>query len=104
MKTFHEWMQQEGSFFEKRKAGAQKIAKQAAEKGGPSQLTAWHFSAKLPEYDRILKMREGVNASRQMKSECDQLLSKLRGLSKMSQKEFQEIMGNLRFGGSVLLR
>lgn len=89
-------------FCEERKKGAKKIADQAALKGGVAELTAWHFNAKLPEYDACisaLKENEDVNFFKDMLVELTAQLHEAK-----TQKAFQEIMGKMEVWGEVYLQ
>ena len=88
-------------FFKKRKEGAKKIATQAALKGGPSLLTAWHFAAKDKPYQEVLSAIEANKDEKFFKDKCKNLISKLH-VGVMGQKSFQQIMGELEVWGETI--
>lgn len=94
------------AFIEKRKAGAEKIAKSAQEKGGPSLLTATHFKAKKVPYTQAIKhskARKNGEPLEGCKERADELVKMLKNWHKMSQKEFQKVTGELEaFGESYI--
>jgi hypothetical protein len=92
------------SFIEKRKAGAEKIEKSSQEKGGVAKLTAIHFAAKKEPYKKALSMAKKENCSDELKDKCEELMSRLKSWSSMSQKEFQHVMGELEAYGEVYIR
>ena len=88
-------------FLKARSDGAKKIKDMAAKKGGPSQLTAYHFAAKAQPYAYCLKhVKDPCFAARR----ADNCLEKLQDWSKMSPKEFQEVMGALEVYGEAHLK
>lgn len=93
-------------FLETRKAGAEKIAKNAQEKGGPSLLTAAHFKAKKVPYTQAIKHSKARKDSGPLegcKERADELVKMLKNWHKMSQTEFQKITGELEaFGESYI--
>lgn len=90
-------------FVTKRAAGAKKIQSQAAGKGGYSLLTAAHFKAKEVPYKTALKHLSDKD-SKFIKAKADNCFSKLKSWHTMSQKEFQEVMGELEAYGEVYIR
>lgn len=88
-------------FFEKRAAGAQKIQKQAAAKGGPSKLTAIHFKAKEVPYKQCLKHIDDKSFAEKKAKAC---LDKLANWRSMSPEQFQRVMGELEVYGEVFLK
>lgn len=90
-------------FFEKRKSGAMNIASEARAKGGPSILTAWHFSAKNHPYIEVLHAIRTNKDETFFMQKCRNLISKIKP-DKMTQKEFQEIMGELEVYGEALTK
>jgi hypothetical protein len=107
MQTFNEYVDSRQSenikFCEDRKKGASKIATEAKAKGaGPAQLTAWHFSAKLPEYDACIK---AIKENRPASYFHDQELGFIRQLSTIrNQRKFQEIAGKAEVYGEVYIK
>lgn len=94
-------------FLETRKAGAEKIAKSAKEKGGPSLLTAAHFKAKRVPYTQAIKhakAREKEEPLEGCKERADELVKMLKNWHKMSQNDFQKITGELEAYGESYLK
>ena len=91
----------EHEFFEKRAAGAKKIQKAAQEKGGPSMLTSYHFKAKEKPYKECLERLSNPDYA---KAHADNCLDQLQDWHKMTQKEFQEVMGRLEVYGEVFIK
>jgi hypothetical protein len=89
-------------FVEKRKSGAAEIASKAAAKAGFAKLTAWHFKAKLPQYEICHKAIEQGKPNSFFENKFKELLSKIN--SGMNQKNFQETMGELEVWGEVLIQ
>jgi hypothetical protein len=87
-------------FFEKRKAGARKISTEAKAKGGPALLTHWHFFAKDKQYAEVIKSIKNKKNKEFFQSKYKSFMSKLH--SKLDQKEFQTISGQLEVWGEVL--
>lgn len=103
MTSYKDWKNKDLSLFRKRKEGAEKIAVSTKEKGGPSKMTAWHFQAKLPQYDSVFKVLSEPDPENKVKAKFDQLVASLS--SKMdSQRHFQEIMGEIEVWGEVLVQ
>lgn len=86
-------------FFKKRKSGAAKIATEAAAKGGPSQLTAWHFKAKSKPYDQVIDAIKHDKPKQFYVDKCRSVATKLTYGN--SQKRFQELMGELEVWGEA---
>jgi hypothetical protein len=105
METFLEYTINKKSekikFCEDRKKGAQKILSEANAKGGVSKLTAWHFSAKLPEYDECLKAIKDEKPPEFFKQKMRGLSQELMNIT--VQKKFQEVMGKLEVWGEIYL-
>lgn len=91
------------TFVEKRSTGAKKIAKTATDKGGFSLLTAVHFKAKEVPYKVCAKHADDPNSSF-VKKKADECFDKLKNWDKMSQKEFQHVMGQLEAYGEFYIR
>jgi hypothetical protein len=91
-------------FLTARLKGATKIAREAKAKGGLSNLTAWHFEAKLPEYRKIINMVKSGKAEKAIKEYCRQ---EFRALAKkmvsphISQEAFQRLAGQAEVFGEV---
>jgi hypothetical protein len=96
-------------FLTKRAAGAAKIAHSSKEKGGCATLTAIHFAAKAKPYAEAEKLEKAPDkdcdkANAYYKKKADEVYSKLKDLDKLSQKEFQALMGELEVWGEVYIR
>ena len=89
------------TFIQKRAAGAAKLAKQAAIKGGFSSLTAAHFKAKSKPYNICAK---NLGDKRVVKEHINNLLKRLKSWDEMSQMEFQKVMGELEVYGEVAIQ
>lgn len=110
MKNFIEYVETKKSdsgndifFFEKRKAGAEKISHQAKEKGGPAILTHWHFDAKNPQYQKVLKAIENKKNKEYFLEKYKKCLKKL-NKDNFEQKEFQSLSGELEVWGETIAR
>jgi gas vesicle protein len=88
-------------FLMKRLAGARKIQASAQKKGGYSLLTAIHFKAKFRPYSACMKH---TDSSKFAEEQADRCLSRLKNWKKMSQREFQTVMGELEAYGEVYIR
>lgn len=86
-------------FAEIRHDGAEKIAKNAKEKGGFSMLTYNHFIVKLPYYN---KANQGKFDVEEGKKEFEKVL---KGISlNMTQTEFQREVGKLEVIGELIIK
>lgn len=91
-------------FAEKRMGGAEKIAKNAKEKGGPAMLTYHHFIVKLPYYK---KAKEGKFDVEKAKSEYKKLVNELHSASEdvdMNQVKFQKLVGLIEVLGELIIK
>jgi len=96
-------------FLTKRAAGAAKIAHSSKEKGGFATLTAIHFAAKAKPYAECERTEKKYSedhdkAIAHYKKMAEELHAKLADLDKLSQKEFQALMGELEVWGEVYIR
>lgn len=91
-------------FVEKRRAGADKLARAAEAKGSYSILTAYHFKAKEKPYADAFKHREKEDKSEYYKKKVEETLEKLKSFDNLSQKEFQILTGVLEVYGEVYLQ
>ena len=91
-------------FIEKRKTGADKIRKAAEAKGGPAKLTAVHFAAKERPYKEALSLSTKENCSQTLKKKAQVLVSRLKSWHTMSQREFQDVMGQLEAYGEIYIK
>lgn len=81
--------------------GATKIADGAKEKGGASMLTYYHFNVKLPYYK---KASEGKFDLEKSKKEYEEHLDKLCSMDKLSQIEFQKLVGRIEVLGELIIK
>jgi hypothetical protein len=91
-------------FAEKRMGGAEKIAKNAKQKGGPAMLTFHHFDVKLPYYK---KAKEGKFDLEKTKKEYKQYIDELVQASdsvNMTQTRFQKLLGLLEVMGELIIK
>ena len=91
-------------FSTKRQSGAEKIAKNAKEKGGFSLLTYNHFVVKLPYYERAKK---GNFDPEKAKEEYQKLLDQLVEAGKdvnISQTNFQKLVGKIEVLGELIIK
>jgi len=91
-------------FLTKRAHGAAKIAHSSKEKGGFSTLTAIHFAAKAKPYKESEQWATKENRDAHYKKMAEEIHAKLADLDKLSQKEFQALMGELEVWGEVYIR
>lgn len=92
------------TFAEKRLAGAEKITKNAKEKGGPAMLTYHHFRVKLPYYKKAMEGKFDVEKSKkELKENLDQLC-KLSENVEISQVEFQKLVGIIEVLGELIIK
>ena len=96
-------------FLDKRLAGAEKIANSSEHKGGFATLTAIHYEAKLKPYKECGKMEKSPDkdcdiTNAHYKKMAEELHAKLADLDKLTQKEFQSLMGELEVYGEVYIR
>jgi hypothetical protein len=83
----------------KRMGGAEKIANNAKEKGGPSMLTYHHFVVKLPYYK---KAGDGKFNMEESMKEFDKTLKSIS--LDMNQTEFQTEVGRLEVLGELIIK
>jgi hypothetical protein len=91
-------------FSTKRQSGAEKIAKNAKEKGGFSLLTYEHFIVKLPYYERAKK---GNFDPEKAKVEYKKLIDRLVEASEdvnISQNAFQRLVGKIEVIGELIIK
>lgn len=91
-------------FISTRKKGAEKIQKAATSKGGPSKLTAIHFAAKEKPYSQALDLATKENCNKILKEKGNALARKILRWHTMSQREFQEVLGQLEAYGEVYIK
>lgn len=106
MHTFNEYVNEKTSnnikFCEDRKKGATKIANEAKAKGGIAELTYWHFTAKIPEYDACIKAIKENKPTSYFQQQETRLIHQLSGIR--NQRKFQEIMGKVEVWGEVFIK
>lgn len=81
-------------FFQKRRAGAAKIASEAHTKGGPAELTYWHFRSKDRCYQEVIFAIKNDRDESYFVQKCHEFVNKLK-FNKLKQKDIQEILGKL---------
>lgn len=87
------------TFAEKRMGGAEKIAKNAKEKGGPSMLTYHHFIVKLPYYKKASEGDFNVEEAKKEFNECVKQLT-----DDMEQVAFQKLVGRIEVLGELIIK
>jgi hypothetical protein len=87
------------TFAEKRMGGAEKIAKGAKEKGGPSMLTYHHFIVKLPYYKKASEGKFDMDEAKKEFNECVKQLS-----DDMEQVAFQKLVGRIEVLGELIIK
>lgn len=91
-------------FAKKRHDGAEKISKNAKEKGGPAMLTYHHFVVKLPHYKKAYEGKFDVeDAKKEYKKYLDRLCKLSDGV-KIDQIEFQKLVGLIEVLGELLIK
>lgn len=90
------------SFFEKRREGANKISIKSKKKGGAAMLTHWHFAAKDKQYQEVIIALKQNQSKTYYESKYKEKFEKLK--SKLDQKSFQSISGELEVWGEALAR
>lgn len=88
-------------FLNKRAQGAAKIAATSKKKGGFALPTFYHFDAKASPYADCVKHKDDEEHIHKKANDC---LKKLQSWDKMSQREFQAVMGELEVYGEVYIR
>jgi hypothetical protein len=92
-------------FADKRLGGAEKIADNAKEKGGPSMLTYHHFHVKLPYYKKAAEGKLDLEAAHK---EYKELLKQLHTATKtnmnIDQIAFQKLVGKIEVLGELLIK
>jgi hypothetical protein len=91
-------------FSTKRQSGAEKISKNAKEKGGLSLLTYEHFVVKLPYYE---KAKQGKFDPEQGKKEYKRLLDRLVEATEnvdINQNAFQRLVGKIEVIGELIIK
>lgn len=92
-------------FAQKRHDGAEKIAKNAKEKGGPAMLSYHHFIVKLPYYKKAIAGKFNVDdAKKELKKLTEQLNDAVDGKVKFEQTDFQKKVGIIEVLGELLIK
>jgi hypothetical protein len=91
-------------FLKKRLAGAEKIAKSSEHKSGFATLTAIHYEAKLKPYAESHKWATKEDRNAHYKEMAKKVYAKLANIDKLSQEQFQSLMGELEVWGEVYIR
>jgi hypothetical protein len=93
------------TFADNRLSGASKIADNAKEKGGDAMLTYHHFNVKLPIYQKSAKGKfspeQGIETLNSLIDELNQSVGKS---VKISQVEFQKLVGLIEVWGELLIK
>jgi hypothetical protein len=93
------------TFADNRLSGASKIADNAKEKGGDAMLTYHHFNVKLPIYQKSARGKfspeQGIKTLNSLIDELNQSVGKS---VKISQVEFQKLVGLIEVWGELLIK
>ena len=85
--------------------GAKKIAENAKEKVGDALLTYHHFKDKIPTYK---KAKDGefdmINSKKEYETLLEKLYKSTKDNMKISQVEFQELVGRIEVLGELIIR
>lgn len=93
------------AFAGNRLSGASKIADNAKEKGGDALLTYHHFNVKLPIYQKSAKGKFSPEQGRKTLNSLIAELNQSVGKSvKISQVEFQKLVGLIEVWGELLIK
>lgn len=89
-------------FADKRFNGAEKIANNAKEKGGPAMLTYHHFVVKLPYYKKAANGKLDMDSA---KKEFTDLVDKLhKSGTDIKQVDFQKLVGKIEVLGELIIK
>ena len=92
-------------FAETREKGAEKIAKNAKEKGGFSMLTYHHFVVKLPYYKKAAEGKLDLEgAHKEYKELIKQLHTATKTNMNIDQTAFQKLVGKIEVLGELLIK
>jgi len=91
-------------FIKTRQSGAKRIQEAATAKGGPATLTAHHFKAKHKPYTQALEKVYVKDRENFYKNRANDCLKKIQRWEKLSQKEFQEVMGEFEVWGELYIK
>ena len=92
-------------FADKRFGGAEKIADNAKEKGGPSMLTYHHFQVKLPYYKKAAEGKLDLEAAhKEYKELVKQLHTATKTNMNIDQVAFQKLVGKIEVLGELLIK
>ena len=92
-------------FADKRLGGAEKIADNAKEKGGPSMLTYHHFHVKLPYYKKAAEGKLDLEAAhKEYKDLVKQLHTATKTNMNIDQVAFQKLVGKIEVLGELLIK
>lgn len=89
-------------FAEARMKGADKIAKNAKEKGGPAMLTYHHFHVKNSYYKQAAEGKFNFAAAVEEFDHCVNTLAEK--MDNMKQVEFQKLMGRIEVLGELIIK
>jgi hypothetical protein len=88
-----------------REKGAEKIANNAKEKGGPSMLTYHHFHVKLPYYKKAAEGKLDLEAAhKEYKDLIKQLHTATKTEMNIDQIAFQKLVGKIEVLGELLIK
>lgn len=91
-------------FAEKRMGGAEKIAKNAKQKGGSAMLTFHHFNVKLPYYKEAKEGKFDLEKTKkEYKKHIDELVKASDDVD-MTQTRFQQLLGLLEVMGELIIK
>lgn len=92
-------------FAQTREKGAEKIANNAKEKGGPSMLTYHHFQVKLPYYKKAAEGKFDLEAThKEYKELVKQLHTATKTNMNIDQTAFQKLVGKIEVLGELLIK
>jgi tRNA(Ile2) C34 agmatinyltransferase TiaS len=94
------------TFAQNRLIGAMKISESAKEKGGDAMLTYHHFRVKLSYYKKAAEGKmDFEEAEEELEKKIKQLTEGFTGANiKISQVDFQKIMGEIEVLGELLIK
>ncbi|TXG81819.1 MAG: hypothetical protein E6R13_05800 [Spirochaetes bacterium] len=91
-------------FAEKRLGGAEKIVKNAKEKGGPSMLTYHHFNVKLPHYKKASEGKFDIDLAKKEYKKLVKELSDTTDNFNIEQVKFQKLVGLIEVLGELIIK
>jgi hypothetical protein len=92
-------------FADTRLGGAEKIADNAKEKGGPAMLTYHHFQVKLPYYEKAANGKLDLDkAKEEYNSLLIELVKSTQKDMNIEQVTFQKLVGKIEVLGELLIK